>query len=91
MRNLINSGGGDELLFAGNKIRIKMRLSSRFCVFCGAKRKTCKNQPGAAPEHLKLATFGFRNKYVITKCLPILSTPRRAILCFHPHEVAHAD
>ena len=27
-------------------------------------------------------------KKLISKCLPILPTSRRAILCFHPHEVA---
>jgi len=32
-----------------------------------------------------------RNKQLITKRLPILPTSLRAILCFHPHEVAHAD
>ena len=29
-----------------------------------------------------------RNRHIIAKCLAILSTSRRAILCFHAHEVA---
>ena len=32
-----------------------------------------------------------RNKHLSTKCLAILPTSLRAVLCFHPHEVAHTD
>ena len=56
MRSLVNSEGA-VIEFSRKpkthrqkaKIRTNPRLSSRFCLFCGAK-KTGKNQPGAAPN-----------------------------------------
>ena len=51
MGNLINSFGGRWVGFSREtQIRTAMRLSSRFCVFCGAK--PVKAEPGAAPEDL---------------------------------------
>ena len=38
MKNLIDSGGRYFFIY-GNRNPGKMRLSSRFCVFCGAKRE----------------------------------------------------
>ena len=56
MGNLINPGGGGELIFRGENSG-EMRLSSRFLRVL--RSKTGKDQPGAAPEHLELAAFGF--------------------------------
>ena len=49
------------------------------------------NDDAAAAAHRGFDPTPVRNKHLITKRLPILSTSLRAILCFHPHEVAHTD
>ena len=59
MGNLANSGGGGELIFRGEpKIRTTMRLSSRFCVFCGAKQ--AKTSPVRRLSTLNYRNAGFR-------------------------------
>ena len=66
MGNLINSGGGwvTMVMFCGNKkkhrqnreMRTKTRLSSHFCLFCGAKQ--AKTSP---VRRLRISNYDFSN------------------------------
>ena len=56
MRNVVDCG---ELIFAGNKPGEKMWLSSRFCVFCGAKQATTKNSLVRRLSTLNERNLGF--------------------------------